>query len=261
MDAPASDDQASLLRIARVILATMLPNAPSLIAGRPPDGWPPELVPPSPVSTLGGMGGGNSLMALFRYPPSSQTPVAEFRAFLENQGWKPPHDPFGGGFDIERMATMCSESLRATLVRATTPVDENAVMVSIAPNEGWPYRGDPRMPDLGTIKIPRLVAPPGVQSDGGGGGGSGDTVNRRIRVTTSLTPAELLPFYTRQLADAGWLTGVVEATAVSAVQWLEASDERGRVWRGMLTVYANASAREVFIYMATADTSPPWRAP
>jgi hypothetical protein len=34
---------------------------------------------------------------------------------------------------------------------------------------------------------------------------------------------------------------------------LEATDQRGPLWRGLLVIYVNGSAREVFIYMATVS--------
>jgi hypothetical protein len=254
MSVGSSDETTALLRLTRAILAPHVPQAAAMVAGRVPDGWPPELVPPSPVLTLGGMSADTSLTAVFLYPSNAETPVIEYRALLEGHGWKAPRGMLGDGFDSTRVAMLCHESSRATILHANADPAENAIMVSIAPNDGWPCRDDARMrPNFGTINVPRLVAPPGVRWDGGGGGGGGaDNTNRHIRVATDLTPAELLPSYAKQLADAGWLTGAVQTTPASAIQWLEASDERGRVWRGMLTVYVNGPAREVFIYMATA---------
>jgi hypothetical protein len=69
---------------------------------------------------------------------------------------------------------------------------------------------------------------------------------------TDLPPGELLPLYARQLVGAGWTTGAVRTTAATAIQWLEATDTRGSVWRGLIGVYANESKCEVFIYMATS---------
>ena len=105
------------------------------------------------------------------------------------------------------------------------------------------------------LHVPRLAAPVGVRWDGGGGSsGGGDHLDNHIRVTTDLTPAELLPLYAAQLAGAGWRLGDVHHAATHAIQWVEANDQKGHPWRGLLTIYANGQsggpAREVFIYMA-----------
>jgi hypothetical protein len=112
------------------------------------------------------------------------------------------------------------------------------------------------MPRHGTIAIPRLSAPLALRSDSGGGSsGGGDHTTRHIRVTTEVAAPDLLPAYASQLADAGWRLGALQTTPTSAVQWLEANDESGRVWRGLLAVYANGtSLREVFIYVAKDPT-------
>jgi hypothetical protein len=45
--------------------------------------------------------------------------------------------------------------------------------------------------------------------------------------------------------------GAVHTTTENATQSFEATDTTGRTWRGVLVVYVNGPAREVFIYMAT----------
>jgi hypothetical protein len=250
MDTESPDDPGILLRIARTMLGTMYDEAPSLVTGRVPDGWPSSLVPAPPVIVLGGMQNGTALAAVFLYPATVDRPFEECRALLERNGWTPPLGAFGQGFDSTRTAMYCRESSLAMLWRPPADPADKSIVVSIRPCEGWPCHEDPRMPQNGTINIPRLATPPGVRSDGGGGsGGGGDHINSYIRVTTDLSPAELLPFYAGQLADAGWVTGHSSATSAHAIQWLDANDQDGRPWHGLLTVYMNGRGREVFIYM------------
>jgi hypothetical protein len=92
---------------------------------------------------------------------------------------------------------------------------------------------------------------PSLGGSGSGAGGGSRYTFRHISITTDLTPQALLSSYASQLASAGWITGVVHTTTDNATQWLEATDTTGRTWRGVLVVYVNGPARDVFIYMAT----------
>jgi hypothetical protein len=251
MSADSPDDPAALARLARTVLGTLFDEPPILAAGRVPDGWPSSLIPPPPVSTLGGFSAGTSMTAVFLYPPTADRPLAEYRALLEDNGWTLPRGGFAEGFESTVAAMLCRESSLANLRRAKSDPADKSIVVSLSVCDGWPCREDARMPHHSTIPVPRLVTLPGVRWDtGGGSSGGGDHTTRHIRVTTDLSPAELLPLYARQLADAGWKTGTVHATRANAIQWLEATEPGGRVWRGLLVVYVNGSTREVFIYMA-----------
>ena len=245
------DDPEILVRLAQTVLGTMYEAPPDFVAGRVPDGWPSSLVPPPPVSTLGGMSVGTALTAVFLYPPTADRPFADCCALFESNGWTRPQGVFGEGFESVRTAMFCRDSSLATVGRSTSDPADQSIVVSLGPCEGWPCLEDAGRPPRGTINVPRLTAPPGVRWDrGGGSSGGGDHIDSHIRVTTDLSPAELLPFYARQLADAGWRMGESSVNGMNATQWLEADDRRGHAWRGLLTVYVNGPAREVFIYMA-----------
>jgi hypothetical protein len=251
-------DRASHEQVARTLLGMHFNEVPALVAGRVPDAWPPELIPSAPVSIVGGMTAGTSVTAIFRYAPSVERPVAEFCALLEQNGWTPARTMMsGGGFDSTRIAMFCHDAVLAHVLRASPDPTDTSIVVSLAPSQGWPCSDDTRMrmPRFGAIEIPRLKPPAAVRSDsGGGGGGGGDHTHRHIRMTTDLTAAELLPLYASQLADAGWAVGAAHVTPADATQWLEAADETGHTWRGLLTVYANGPGRDVFIYMAKTPT-------
>jgi hypothetical protein len=253
MNVPSRDDPAALLALTRMLFG-LQPDQATVTLGRVPEGWPPDLVPPAPVEIVGGMSAGGKLSAVFRYPPDTASAIVEYRTLVENNGWKPA-PALGGGFDHTQLVMLCRDSYLATLHQATGGSSNPSILVSVSPCDDWPCRTGARF-DHGTIKIPRLVSPPGVESHGGGQCGAGDHTTHNIRITTTLTPTELLPLYASQLAGAGWHMGEIQTTATSALQWAEASDQRGRVWRGMLAIYGNGPACDVFIYMATSELRP-----
>jgi hypothetical protein len=242
-------------QIVEAVLGTHFDQVPIIVAGRVPDGWPSSLVPPAPASTVGGMIVGTVLMAVFRYPPSVEQPLSEYRTLLDRDGWSRPRGVMSEGFESSSVATYWRDSMIVHLRRPATDSGDGLIVVSIAPGPGerWPSR----FPHGDTLELPRLMPPQGVRRDngsgfssGGGRGGSRHTTHH-ISITTDLTPQALLSSYASQLATAGWITGVVHTTIDNATQWLEATDTNGRTWRGVLVVYANGPAREVFIYMAT----------
>jgi hypothetical protein len=263
----AADNRTIREQILEAVLGTHFDRVPIIVAGRVPDGWPSSLVPAPPASTLGGMIGGTVLTAVFRYPPSVEQPLSEYRTLLERDGWSRPRGVMSEGFESSSVAMYVRDSTMVHLRRPPTDADDGLIVVSIAPGPGerWPSRG----PHGDTLEVPRLMPLAGVRRDngggshgggssgrslggsGGGGGGGSYHTTRHISITTDLTPQALLSSYASQLATAGWITGVVHTTTDNATQSLEATDTDGRTWRGVLVVYANGPAREVFIYMAT----------
>jgi hypothetical protein len=172
------------------------------------------------------------------------------------------------GFESSSVAMYWRDGMMVHLRRPPTDPGDGLIVVSIKREAGEPLRS--HFPHGDTLEVPRLLPPPGVRRDNGGGsnsggstgpslggssgGGSGGSrhTTRHIKITTDLTPEALLSSYASQLATAGWITGAVHTTIDNATQWLEATDTTGRTWRGVLVVYVNGPAREVFIYMATA---------
>lgn len=236
------------------VLGMHFDQVPIIVAGRVPDGWPSSLVPPPPASTLGGMIVGIARMAVFHYPRSVEQPLSQYRALLERDGWSRPRGVMSEGFESSSVAIYSRDGMMVHLRRPPTDGGDGLIVVSIKAEAGerWPSRG----PHGSTFEVPRLMPPAGVRSDGGGGSSGGSSgghhhMTRHISITTDLTPHALLSSYASQLATAGWITGVVHTNTDYATQWLEATDTTGRTWRGVLVVYANGSAREVFIYMAT----------
>jgi hypothetical protein len=113
------------------------------------------------------------------------------------------------------------------------------------------------MPRHQRMVAPRLTPAPGVRWDsGGGGGGGGDQTYVHMRAVSDASPAEMIPFYAKQLVDAGWQLGPSTSTADNAMQWVDANDVDGRPWHGLLCIYVNGSTREMFIYLAKVPPTP-----
>jgi hypothetical protein len=270
VSADDADNRTIREQIVEAVLGTHFDQVPIIVASRVPDGWPSSLVPPPPASTLGGMIAGTVrtvLTAVFRYPPSVEQPLSEYRAVLERDGWSRPRGVMSEGFESSSVAMYLRDSMMLHVHRPPTDAGDGLIVVSVAPGPG--ELRPSRFPHNDTLEVPRLMPPPRVRRDNGGGshsggssgpslGGSGSGggggsryTTRHISVTTDLTPQALLSSYASQLASAGWITGVVHTTTDNATQWLEATDTNGRTWRGVLVVYVNGPARDVFIYMAT----------
>jgi hypothetical protein len=242
-------------KLTRTLLGLMFDRATTFAVGRVPDGWPESLIPPPPAVVVGGMKAGQMITVVFGYPPETGPPVTEYRAFLERDGWTLLDDLMKGGFHARSHVTLHRGSSMLDVRSATSEsADNGSIIVSLKPYEERPILKEMQRFRLDTISVPRLEAPDGVRfSSGGGGGGGGggdDHIYRHARITTNLTPAELLPLYLVQLTDAGWTAGELSVNASAATQWVEAPDAKGRTWRGLLAVYVNGPGREVFIYMA-----------
>jgi hypothetical protein len=182
---------------------------------------------------------------VFRYPSDTEQPLAAFAALLDADGWRCAEQGFSEGFESTRIAMFCRESALVTIYRAPSNSAGSSLMVTIAPCEGWPCEADPESVPWETLRVPRLAVPAGVHSDSGGGSsGGGDHVTHHIRIVSDQSPAELLPFYARQLGEAGWRLRGSQARQTDAVQWLEATDRKGHLWHGLLTVFANSVQRD-----------------
>lgn len=241
--------------VMQAVIGTTFGDSPEFVVDRAPNGWPAALVPPSPAVTIGGMIAGSFLNAVFRYPETSQHPVAEYCEHLQRNGWTLPKGAWNDGFESTRMVMRCRDSsiVNVALSSPTT----RTIMVSVHPCEGYPCEEHPEMRRRAMV-VPLLKPAPGVRWDGGsGGGGGGDQTYVHMRAVSDVSPAEMIPFYAKQLADAGWQLGAFTSTADNAMQWVDGKDIDGHPWHGLLGVYVNGNTRELFIYMAKVPRNAP----
>ena len=256
MKVDSPDGAGDFTRLLLAVARTMMNDSATLVAGRAPDGWPAAMTPPPPVETLGGFTVGHGITSVFVYPETSSQPFAEYMAFLEGAGWRLQDEPVSSGFVSSRHALLDNESATAMLRLASDDPGERILAVSLMPPKPSPSNMLRMHREM--LRVPRLLAPPGVVSEGSGsgsGGGGGTLGNaymvHRGHALTHLSPAELLPLYATQLIDAGWKAGSVFTANDTAMQQFEASDVRRRTWRGHLVVYLHEPVRELYIYMTT----------
>src|SRR5687767_12276280 len=58
--------------------------------GQAPDGFPAELIPPGPVSVIGGTMASGARTVILAYPAAVENGVTAYRQFLRAQGWIAP---------------------------------------------------------------------------------------------------------------------------------------------------------------------------
>jgi hypothetical protein len=247
------------LRLVQAIVGAEQRRAPRILTDRLPEGWPADIVPPSPARLLGGIDRGTATTAVFEYPEAVTGAFAEYRALVERAGFGAPEEGWGSPLVSPHPALDDRAGDMLVVRRVETDGEGTTIVASFTPGAGaqraaWMQGFRP--PDHG-IRIPRMRAPEAVQYDSGGGSsGGGDHKSVHIRVVTDLAPADLLPYYVGELEKAGWRAGAAQATPGSATRWFEATDDDGRTWRGPLVVYVIDDSREVFLYMATATADP-----
>jgi hypothetical protein len=218
-------------------------GAPRFSVGKAPDGFPAMLVPPAPISVVGGMWSGDGGSIVLAVPSAPGEAVATVERFLSDSGWRRPEVP-----DESRGGFQPSHTGRATYFCRG---DE---MLTFGPTAGAPrgtyvrvnYLGDAQnascrirrtqtttwTPEL---PFPRLRAPAGAVSNGGLAGGGGDRLDASTRLYHRTTPEEVAAHYASQLEAGQWKVGLPGVGAGVVVRSLEAADPKGQPWRGTLT--------------------------
>lgn len=253
MSAEPENDPRAILAVVLPLLSAARDDWDSLFVGPPPEGWPRSLLPPAHVDTRGGVAFGEQIMAVFEYPPSTASPVFEYRDYIEANGWDPSErfDHGHNGFDDGRLALYERDGLTATVSSRPGTSVGRSVIVAVRAAVHSRHRDERIALMKDRLRFPRLLAPPDVVSSGGGSCGGGDHTTHNLRLRTDRAPGDLLDFFAQQLAERRWRLGPATITDSTATQWLEV-DYQDAVWRGVLGVFANGSVRDIFIHIAQA---------
>lgn len=218
----------------------------------PPD-WPASAMVPGTSSVVGGMADRGTLIAVFDSPDPRA--ITAFDSLFEVNGWRRPSLPANGsGFQGSSTdaAFFCRDSAAVSANLAPSPSGHRYVQVRFTPRSRTNIcsRAEKKVVSLGTLELPRLLAPKGSYSNGGGGhGGQDEQFASAVIERTTLTPKELLEHYAAQLTSAGWSALPMATTDRSAVQPLDARDASGAPWAGSIFVTSRGKVLDVTLSM------------
>jgi hypothetical protein len=194
---------------------------------------PPSLAPffyvPRNARILGGMTSTSGVTAVLHLPPGSEDVATMYHRELPKLGWTPPlhtSDPRGWGFvpapyaaangglefcHIGQSLQLIPEPDGAGGTQLTALVQMNAGGSCAASGARVEFVGRPPQAALPTLTNPAgttMNSPACFQPTTGGRSNASSE-----RVQTSLSPAQLLDVFARQLADSGWTTTPAAASA------------------------------------------------
>lgn len=256
----------------------------SVVTGRATDGFPAALVPEGYV-ILGGAESENTTMnvAMTTADEPEARSAAEARFLAAGWSKPPPVLPQalgGGGFvnatSIAPVSSFCgADDMQMTLLvvpRAAGGSYVKWTRIKHEPTNVGAYTGSRCSPQMAPgvaaglqaaaragvldVPMPTLTVPAGVRQTGGGGssGGSGRTATARL--ATSLPLNDILSHYAEQLEGKGWRTIARAVVEGAALQRFRYSDDRGRNWRGMLTIGATDDGYDVSFSSGPAANAP-----
>lgn len=238
------------LVLALLNLGPSMAGGANLRVGKAPDDVPPELIPPG-VQVLGSTTQFESSVIVLTAPQSPDSALSLYEAHLLSAGWsKPtvpqarpmrgfvPADVTAGGFEPPNV--VCRGDSFATF--SGTYRRTGGSVLKVTYNRGSRYSMCKARQDVTTYRspyddapVPLLRAPLGAMQSGGSGMSASDnSFALSTRLSTRLTPGEVVAHYDKQMRDQGWTSlsdGVLEFLAAHTYR---KSDDQGRTWTGML---------------------------
>jgi len=144
-----------------------------IVADRVPDGFPAELVPPTPATAVGGISGRRMQTTVFAFPVPASEASKSYEALLVRAGWKRVEiGGEDGGFVMFGVGAgptfFCRDSSHLSFQSARGATSGSWLRVShgtpVGDGECGRRHEHERVSDLA---LPRLVPPDGVMSLGG----------------------------------------------------------------------------------------------
>jgi hypothetical protein len=245
-------------RLVTALLSGATPSggAPITYAvGKYPEGWPAELVP-SGASPVGGMTKDGTLVAVFA--DTTAHSLATFYSLVQRAGYARPVMPHSHGFISSGgpYSYFCRDSATVSAASAPAPAGVSYLRVTYVTNNrvGCTIHQFAPLGSPDALELPELASPPGMRGVGARSGGSANQVtNSTLLNGGSLSAAEVLAHYERQLVAAGWTSAPATSTADAAAQLFRAHDKMGHGWHGVLTVFATKAGRDVSLAMQRED--------
>jgi hypothetical protein len=218
---------------------------PDIVVGRMPTGFP-EGVVPAGARVVGGASGGYGTTAVVAVAQPAREAEAALRQALATAGWTDANrERQQSGFisSSQELPTIFCRGETALNI-AALPRDGGGSYLRLAqysPQQGYsPCEQEQLRPNRGNSHVPALVGPPGARVHGMGTSTSfpEGSESTRGRVTTSMTPAQLLAHYAPQLQQAGWTPSPPVAGPDAGTQTFRTRDPAGKEVFGVLAVVA-----------------------
>lgn len=249
------------LAMALLNLSGSGPGGADIRIGGSPETAPPEFVPPG-AQVMGSMTrfGSTTLVLAFLEKPDSAIALTE--AHLLASGWTRPMTPFARSMSRGFVSDFAGavNQMPKVMCRAKAFANLSAMYrISGGSLLKLEYNRDGRMPwctgeseqesmraPYDGAPIPTLRAPAGSVSSGGGGMSSSgrSDVSLSTRLSTKLTPAELIAHYDTQMRSEGWTSVLEGAVEFLSARTYRKADEKERVWFAMLFAMSVADGLE-----------------
>lgn len=263
---PARDGQPEL--IPRDLVVALLTfgsgvGGSDLKVGKVPDDTPPEFVPPG-AEVLGSMTQFENVVVVLGVRETPDSAVGVMQTRLLASGWTRPVMPAPGapprGFVAADFATgsgmngmpdvLCRGDESVTLSSMYRSSGGSLLKVSF--NRGARYSSCRRREEVAMHRspyeeapIPVLRAPPGsMMSGGSGSSASNNQVRVSTRLSTRLSPGEVIAHYDPQMRAAGWApvgNGVLDFLAARTYQ---KTDDKTTSWTAVLYSIKSPDARD-----------------
>jgi hypothetical protein len=224
----------------------MSPN--NLLIGKAPEDIPPELVPPG-AEILGSVTLFEQRIVVLGVKESPDSALSAMHTRLLGIGWKePPRAPSmnrGGFVGADAFSAMGSQpdvvcKGDEVVVLSSTYRRSGGSVLKVSYSKGQRYnsctiRQDAYRSPYDDAPVPTLRAPAGSISKGNGMGGSSDgEVQLTTKLGTTLTPAEVVAHYDKQMIAAGWTSRSDGSADVVAVHTYRKTDDKARPWTATL---------------------------
>ena len=242
--------------------------------GKAPDDVPSDLLPPG-LEILGSTTQFESSVIVLGAREQPDSAVSRYEAHLLGAGWTKPPAPQArpmrgfvsadvGQVTYDRPDVACRGEEFVTY--SGTYRRNGGSLVKVTYSRGNRYSMCKARQDVTTYKspydeapVPLLRAPAGsITTDGGNmSASSNNSFSLSTRLTTRLTPGELVDHYDKQMREQGWASVGDGSLKILAARTYRKNDDQGRPWTGTLFSIAipDSSQQDVTLKVTRSQTS------
>ena len=242
--------------------------------GKAPDDVPSDLLPPG-LEILGSTTQFESSVIVLAAREQPDSAVSRYEAHLLGAGWTKPPAPQArpmrgfvsadvGQVTYDRPDVACRGEEFVTY--SGTYRRNGGSLVKVTYSRGNRYSMCKARQDVTTYKspydeapVPLLRAPVGsITTDGGNmSASSNNSFSLSTRLTTRLTPGELVDHYDKQMREQGWASIGDGSLRILAARTYRKNDDQGRPWTGTLfsIVIPDSSQQDVTLKVTRSQTS------